>query len=251
MRRLSLAPSDRLLAGAGALGPLAACGLLALVRGSVPNTDAALVLVVVVVAVASAGRRPAGYIASVSAAVWFDFFLTVPYYHFQITRAADIRTAILLFLVGVAVTEIGTAARRSRDSASERSDLLALVSSITTQAARPGPGHELVERVATELVALLAVRSVGFEAMRPAVQGRPRLEHDGRLTWGATEWDVDSLGLPADDIELPVRADDVALGRFVLVPYDGQACPHQRRIVAVVLAEQVGAALARRPRALS
>ena len=38
-----------------------------------------------VVAVAAAGHRAAGVLAAVSAAVWFDFFLTVPYERFTIT----------------------------------------------------------------------------------------------------------------------------------------------------------------------
>ena len=34
-------------------------------------------------------------LAAVSAAVWFGFFLTVPYERFTITRAADIETTVL------------------------------------------------------------------------------------------------------------------------------------------------------------
>ena len=97
---------DRVAVLAGLAGPFAACALLALVRSSVPNTDAALVLVLVVVAVAANGFRAAGYLAAVSAAVWFDFFLTQPYQRFTIDRVADVRTTVLLLLVGVAVTEL-------------------------------------------------------------------------------------------------------------------------------------------------
>jgi K+-sensing histidine kinase KdpD len=41
--------------------------------------DAALVLVVVIVAVAANGHRLAGLLAALSAAAWFDFFLTAPH----------------------------------------------------------------------------------------------------------------------------------------------------------------------------
>jgi K+-sensing histidine kinase KdpD len=47
-------------------------------RASFPNTDAALALLLVVVAVAANGYRLAGYLAALAAAVWFDFFLTRP-----------------------------------------------------------------------------------------------------------------------------------------------------------------------------
>jgi K+-sensing histidine kinase KdpD len=42
----------------------------------------------------------------VSAALWFDFFLTQPCEQFSITRRTDIETAVLLLVIGVAVTEI-------------------------------------------------------------------------------------------------------------------------------------------------
>jgi len=63
----------------GLVAPLALAAVLIPFRDSFPNTDAALALVLVVVAVAAAGRRLAGVVAAVSAAAWFDLFLTVPY----------------------------------------------------------------------------------------------------------------------------------------------------------------------------
>lgn len=71
-------------------------------RGSLPNTDAALALVLVVVAVAAAGHRTAGILAAVSAAVWFDFFLTVPYERLTIIRRADIEATVPILAVGIA-----------------------------------------------------------------------------------------------------------------------------------------------------
>jgi Domain of unknown function (DUF4118) len=70
-----LVSRDRAAALAGLAAPLALTAALIPLRGSLPNTDAALALVLVVVAVAAAGRRLAGIVAAVSAAVWFDFFL--------------------------------------------------------------------------------------------------------------------------------------------------------------------------------
>lgn len=53
-------------------------------RTDLSATNAALILVVTVVAVASLGTRVAGALASLSAAAWFDFFLTEPYQRFLI-----------------------------------------------------------------------------------------------------------------------------------------------------------------------
>jgi hypothetical protein len=52
-------------------------------RASFPNTNAALALILIVVVVAANRSGLAGIAAAVSAAVWFDFFLTRP--HEQIT----------------------------------------------------------------------------------------------------------------------------------------------------------------------
>jgi hypothetical protein len=67
---------DRLAVLAALVVPVAVAAVLVPFRASIPNTDAALALVLVVVAVAANGYRLAGILAAVSTAVWFDFFLT-------------------------------------------------------------------------------------------------------------------------------------------------------------------------------
>lgn len=67
---------DRLTLIAALVAPLLLTAILAPFRTSFANTDAALALIVVVVAVAANGYRLAGILAALSSAVWFDFFLT-------------------------------------------------------------------------------------------------------------------------------------------------------------------------------
>jgi hypothetical protein len=87
-------------------GPLAAAAVLLPFRGSWSNTNVALLLVVVVVAVAAMGNRMAGALAAVWAAVWFDFFFTLPYYRFTIRNSPDVTTAVCLLLTGLAVSQL-------------------------------------------------------------------------------------------------------------------------------------------------
>ena len=68
---------DRLATIAALLLPPVVCAGLVPLRATLTDTDAALGLAVV--AVAAVGNRLAGYLATASAAVWFDFFLAVPY----------------------------------------------------------------------------------------------------------------------------------------------------------------------------
>src|SRR5499427_10098285 len=105
---------DRLAVVAALAAPLLLTVILVPFRTSFPNTDAALALLLVVVAVAANGYRLAGILAAASAALWFDFFLTRPYEQFSITRATDIETTVLILLIGVAVTELADWGRRQQ-----------------------------------------------------------------------------------------------------------------------------------------
>ena len=67
---------DRVAVVAAVVAPLALAAILVPFRASFPNTDAALAMILVVVAVAANGYRLAGVLAALSAAAWFDFFLT-------------------------------------------------------------------------------------------------------------------------------------------------------------------------------
>ena len=69
---------DRLTLVLAVLAPFAASILLVSVRADFDNTQIALVLVAVVVAVAAYGNRVAGFVAALSAGLWFDFFFTRP-----------------------------------------------------------------------------------------------------------------------------------------------------------------------------
>jgi K+-sensing histidine kinase KdpD len=103
---------DRVAVVAAIVAPLAAAAILLPWRSSWPNTNVALLLVAVVVAVAALGNRAAGALAALGAAAWFDFFFTVPYQRFTIRSSADVTTFILLLAVGVTVSQLAARARR-------------------------------------------------------------------------------------------------------------------------------------------
>lgn len=96
------------------LGPLAASGILVVFRGELFATNAALVLVLPVLAAAIVGGRWGGVVSAVVAALCFDFFFTRPYYSFTITRRDDVETTLVLLVVGLVVGELVVRARHSR-----------------------------------------------------------------------------------------------------------------------------------------
>ena len=172
---------DRAAVLAGLAAPLALTAVLIPFRGSLPNTDAALALVLVVVAVAAAGHRLAGVLAAVSAAAWFDFFLTVPYERFTITRRADIETTVLILAVGIAVTEIAVRGRRQHAAAARRAGYLDGINAAARAVATGTEPQLLIDQVCGQLTRLLALSACRFQDGAAGIGNPPRLLRDGRI----------------------------------------------------------------------
>jgi K+-sensing histidine kinase KdpD len=236
---------DRMAVLAALVAPLALAAILVPFRASIPNTDAALAMLLVVVAVAANGYRLAGILAAVSVAVWFDFFLTQPYERFAITHRTDIETTVLLLMIGVAVTEIAVWGRHQYAAASKRAGYLDGINSAAHAVAAGGSASALIGQVTAQLTALLSLRSCSFQYGVAGI-GRPaRLRHDGSVSIGQRTWDADAEGLPASmDTELLVESGGVFQGRFLMTPAPGARPTLEQRLLAVAFADQVGAALA-------
>jgi hypothetical protein len=234
---------DRIAVIIGLVLPCGVAAALAPFRSGFANTDAALVLVAVVVLVAANGHRIAGVLAAVSAAVWFDFFLTAPYQRLTITDRTDVETTVLLVAVGVAVTELAVRGRRQRVLAQTDASYLAAIASTAGVIGAGSSPAAVADHVSAQLTALLGLRGCRFESGRYG--GMPRLEDDGQIRASDSDWDLDQFGMPDTDVELLCRSDGLAVGRFVLRPTPGvtprcwrggsAACwPHRsRRLTAV------------------
>ncbi len=228
---------------AALLAPIALSAVLITWRNSLDTADNALFLVVVIVAVASTGRRGAAAVAALVSALSFDFFLTRPYYSFRITRHQDLITETLLLVVGLAVGELAGRGRRHRDEAWERRHQVAQLHSVTELAASGQDPQVVLEAASDELRELLTLRSVRFTIDdRGGVAAR--LTPAGEVRVGSVTWPTDDVGLPTQDVDLPVRSGGWVLGHFHLTPTPGKPVPSDRLLVAVAIADQVGAALA-------
>ncbi len=231
---------DELAFVAAVVLPLGIAAVLVPFRADFANTAAALILVAVIVAVSTLGNRVSGLVATLSATLWFDYFLTQPYGRLAITQRSDIETALCLFVVGIIVTELAARNRHHHAIANEEADFVAEIYGVAELVASGAPGSEVVERVRTELIGLLHLRACRYEH---GLSAGPmmRLEHDGHVLLGGRLWAVDRMGLPGPEIELLVTHRGKDLGRFVLTPTPGYEVPFQPRVVAVALADQVGA----------
>ncbi|WP_199737896.1 DUF4118 domain-containing protein [Cellulomonas sp. PhB150] len=216
--------------------PLVVAAALHVAGSSVTPTTAALVLVLVVVAAASTGIRAAGVLAALSAGAWFDYFLTRPYESFKVTDPDDIQAAVLLLLVGIAVSELALWGRRQQARSSRRAGYLAGVLGAADLVAVRAP--ELAEAVCRQIVEVLGIDACRFEP--DARGGSTTLTHDGSVVQRGHDVDVARHGLPTDD----VIALDAGHGRFLLTSSTRVVRPTiEQRRVAVLLADQVRAAL--------
>jgi K+-sensing histidine kinase KdpD len=220
--------------------PLGVSALMVPFRASFANAAASLVLVAVITLVATMGTRPAGYVAALSASFWFDFFLTRPYDQVAITHRADIEISVSLFVVGVVITELAARSRQHQQRAEEESSYVELFHQVAEDVAAGRPTHEVIGQVRAALVGLLRLRDCRFDTATP-IRPINEIQRDGRVTFGTVEWPVDTWGLPGQEIALAVMARGEVVGRFVLVPTPGEGISLQRRLVAVALADQVGA----------
>jgi len=233
---------DRAAVAAAVALPPAVAAILLPWRGSWPNTNVALLLVVAVVGVACLGNRVAGALAAVSAAVWFDFFFTVPYDRLTISHSADVTTFVLLLVVGLAVSQLAAWARRLKAVTVADAGYLARISESAALSKSAGSPDEVVEHVRKQLIGLLGLRECRFEY--GMLLGRPpRLEPDGSVLTRYGHWPADESGLPQEEIELRAFGNGQYYGRFMMTPRPDSRPPLQARLVAVTLAELAGYAL--------
>jgi K+-sensing histidine kinase KdpD len=230
---------------AGVTVPLALTAVLIPFRSGVPNTDAALALILVIVGVAAPGRRLAGILAAISAAVWFDFFLTQPYERFAITRRTDIETTVLLLAIGVAVTEIAAWGHRQHATAARRAGYLDGINTAARAVATGESAAAVTGQVCEQLTRLLSLPGCRFQPGAAGIGTTARLLRDGQVTVGGEPRDVARDGWPAGtEIELLAEAGGLLQGRFLLTPGAGTRATAEQRLVAVALADQAAAALA-------
>jgi K+-sensing histidine kinase KdpD len=242
MRRV-LSHRDAIAAIAGLVLPVVVAAVIVPFRGTFASTASALILVAVVVGVASNGNRGAGFIAAVSASLWFDFFLLKPYERLAITQRADIETAVSLFVVGIAVTELAARNRQHHSVANEESDYVGVIYRLSEMVAAGVPAEQVLAQASDELMNLLFLRSCRYDAQLSATRRVGQIEHDGHVYLGTVRWAAEHMGLPGKELELLVQARGEVVGGFVLEPTPAWPVSKERCLVAVAIADQVGSVL--------
>jgi hypothetical protein len=222
----------------GGMVPMAVAALLVSMRETLQNANVALLLVVVVVCAAAVGGRGAGALAAVSSALSFNFFHTQPYLRLTIDSADDAETTLLLLVVGLVVGHLAAGRRQARHFAQSEIGRIQRMAAFT---ARGDQTPVVILAAEAELLDLLGLTSCHFESP-PSTRVLPRIERTG--TVDVREHRFRPEGFEAGGVELPVHGNGALLGRFVLEPTPGVGISREQRIMAVGIADQVGAALA-------
>jgi K+-sensing histidine kinase KdpD len=224
------------------LGPVVA-GLLTLARPQLHENHATLVLVLAVAVVSATGLRPAGLVAAVTTGLAYDYFWTEPYYSFRIFDTQDILTVILLVLVGGAIEQLSWWAGRQRATAARRLDYLTALRRAAEPIA-PETHAAALQAVSDTISAVLGADTCHLvlgERLPNTV-----LHNDGSFTRAGRNMDVDTDGLPSDDvIAVPVPRPDGRPGYFAVVAATHVARPRaEQRQVAALLAHLAAGSLA-------
>lgn len=242
--RKELDDASLLAYGLGGLGAVAVAGALVGVREQILNANVALILVIVVVLTAAMGGRGPGMFAALMAAASFDFFHTQPYLSLTIKSQDDIETAGLLLVVGLIVGQIASRSRLSRAAAAVGRSEISRIHRLAEQVAGGADPADIIMSGQAELTALLGLRDCRFESPATGPSPLPRLDRSGALPQGVpARYSNRGFELPAEGAELPVLSRGQPVGRFVLIPTPGHGVSLEQRIVAVAIADQVGAAL--------
>ncbi|HET9691364.1 MAG TPA: DUF4118 domain-containing protein [Acidimicrobiales bacterium] len=221
-----------LLAAAGVATSVALSAGWIAFRSPQRTVVAALLLVTATLSWGAGGRRAAVVGSAVGAALGFTFFDTPPYESFAIARPPDLATAAALLVVGLLTGELAVrfvSARRFGSSTS-----LAL-RSVRGAAALLASGEELVVvlgAVAEQIVAVAALERCTYSA-DPLPPAMPVVGRGGEVSPG--------LG---GQLALPVWALGEVVGHFLLTPRPGVVLRRDALLVAGILADQAGAALA-------
>ena len=232
----------------GGLAPIVVAAALVAVRSHVASVNVALVLGVIVVVSGALGGRAAGIVAGLTAAASYDFFHTRPYLSLLIHDADDVEMTILLLVLGLLTGQLAWKARvaaRQRDGGRGGLDQ---IRRLADQVAQGRQSADVIASARDELFVLFDLVECRFEAAPFSDRlDLPCLERTGviaRRRYRMYPGGDLELELPVEGIALPVLSRGQVVGRFILDFGPGAGATLEQRVVAIALADQVGASLA-------
>jgi hypothetical protein len=232
----------------GVPAAIAVGSFLALFRSIFDTANAALVLMIVVVAVAAIGGRAAGIVTALAAVASLDFFHTKPYLSLAIDSRDDVETAVLFLIAALMVGTIASWGRSAHQRAGTARSDVRRIHRVAEAAVTGLSAADVIGIAQDELRGLLTLHDARFEALPTNdMRALPRISRNGAIEgvrdrrFGRLPDGAGGFELPEQGVELPVLARGQHIGRFLLSPTHGVATSLEQRIVAVAIADQVAA----------
>jgi K+-sensing histidine kinase KdpD len=200
-----------------------------------------LVLVLPVVLVALLGTTGPAIVAAACSVLAFDFFLAAPYYSFAIEDSDEIVAAATLFVVAVVVGVLNAQLVRARIRDSARRDELRHLTAFARTVANVRGEGPLTEAACEHIASVLRLEQCAWVPGGEDLT-RPVLLADGNLMGRLVDLNDDRATLP-EQIQLPVRVDEVAIGSFVLTSNGREIVSFEERRTAATIAGLFGRAV--------
>lgn len=215
--------------------PIAVSAAWVPLRDRLPNTDLALVLVLVIATIGWLAGPRASFASAVSAAAAFDVLDTRPYGALTMSRGIDVTTALILLLTGLLVGVGAARLARYQRSEGHRADAFDVVMQASSLVATGEEQQLIAEALSAELLQVLELTDCQLH-LTPPNGKRPSVARDGSLVGLLVQG-------TATEIDLPVwsQGDVVAHYRLSL---GGKRLSREELRVALSLADQAGAAMA-------
>jgi K+-sensing histidine kinase KdpD len=215
------------------LGPVVAA-LLTLARPQLHENHVTLILVLAVAVVSAAGLRPAGLVAAATTGLAYDYYWTEPYYSLRIFDTDDILTVLLLVLVGGAIEQLSWWAGRQHAVAVRRRDYLTALRRAAEPIA-PETHAATLEAISDTMCTVLDADSCDLvlDDRLPTTV----LHGDGTVTRSGRVLDVDTDGLPTDDviaISVPTPDDRSAYFAVTAATHVARPRAEQRQVAALL-----------------
>ena len=243
-RRREHVVMDPLIAPLGAMLAIGVAAVMSPLRNtSFGNTNAALVLVVVIAATASMGGRGAGALSAISAALSYNFFLTRPYQSLHINDTKDIITVVLLLGVGLVVGEFARSRGRNLGRIRRHAESAHRLERVAGILVTETDVDQLCEAVCAEIKGELNLTEARWDP--ELATGRPVMERSGWIPATVHRHAGDGFELPSEGVDLPVSFAGARLGTIVLIPQAGVGVSVDQRRVALALADLLASGLAR------
>lgn len=224
------------LAVVGIALPIAVAAALIPLRDTIAGSNATLILVLPVVAVAIVADRVAATGAAVAAALAYDVFLTEPYYSITIDAADDAEAALVLGIIGIVVGTFVAREVEARSRSSRRGHEVATLAA-ASQALASGDPQRLVDTCTRELKDLLQLQSCEW-----AEGFRGTIGHVMARNGVISGWQ--GPGMPSGYVEISVAHRGTEFGRLILRAHDPVPISVEERRTAVAVADILAAGLA-------